>query len=106
MRKLTALASGLLFSFGLIISDMVNPARVIAFLDVTGEWDPTLAFVMVGAIGAASIAWLIARPRKRRSLVVRFHLCLPNPLIGNWSQVRLFLESGGDWLEFAPAPQS
>lgn len=64
MRKLTAFASGLLFSFGLIISDMVNPARVVAFLDVTGEWDPTLAFVMVGAIAAASIAWVIARPRK------------------------------------------
>lgn len=43
MRKLTAFASGLLFSFGLIISDMVNPARVIAFLDVFGDWDPTLA---------------------------------------------------------------
>ena len=64
MRKLTALASGLLFSFGLILSDMVNPARVIAFLDVTGDWDPTLAFVMGGAIAAASTAWLIARPRK------------------------------------------
>lgn len=64
MRKLTALASGLLFSFGLTISDMVNPARVIAFLDVTGEWDPTLAFVIAGAIAATSAAWLIARPRK------------------------------------------
>jgi len=64
MRKLTALASGLLFSFGLIISDMVNPARVIASLDVTGDWDPTLAFVMGGAIAAASMAWVIAKPRK------------------------------------------
>jgi len=64
MRKITALASGLLFSFGLIISDMVNPARVIAFLDIFGEWDPTLAFVMAGAIAVASIAWIIARPRK------------------------------------------
>lgn len=64
MRKVIALSSGLLFSFGLIISDMVNPARVIAFLDVTGAWDPSLAFVMGGAISVASIAWLIARPRK------------------------------------------
>ena len=64
MRKLTALTSGLLFSFGLVISDMVNPARVIAFLDVTGEWDPTLGFVMAGAIAVTSVAWIIARPRK------------------------------------------
>jgi uncharacterized membrane protein YedE/YeeE len=64
MRNLTALASGLLFSFGLIISDMVNPARVLAFLDVTGEWDPALGFVMAGAISVAAVAWIIARPRK------------------------------------------
>ena len=64
MRKLTALAAGLLFGTGLLISDMVNPARVQAFLDIFGAWDPTLAFVMIGAIGTSAIAWQIARPRK------------------------------------------
>lgn len=64
MRKLTALAAGLLFGFGLLISDMVNPARVQAFLDIFGAWDPTLAFVMIGAIGTSAIVWQIARSRK------------------------------------------
>ncbi len=41
---------GTLFGVGLAVSDMMNPARVIAFLDITGEWDPTLLFVMGGAL--------------------------------------------------------
>lgn len=64
MRIFTALVSGFLFGGGLIVSDMVDPARVLAFLDITGQWDPSLAFVMIGAIGTAALAWRIARPRK------------------------------------------
>jgi uncharacterized membrane protein YedE/YeeE len=45
-----AFVSGLLFAVGLVISQMVNPAKVLNFLDVAGNWDPTLAFVMGGAI--------------------------------------------------------
>ena len=46
----SALLSGLLFGLGLVISDMTNPNRVIAFLDVTGAWDPSLGFVMAAAL--------------------------------------------------------
>ncbi|MGG7567613.1 DUF6691 family protein [Rhodovulum sp. DZ06] len=56
--------SGLLFGLGLMISDMANPARVLAFLDVAtmadGTWDPTLMFVMGGAMTVSSIAWIIS----------------------------------------------
>lgn len=65
MRNLTSLFAGLLFGAGLIVSDMVNPARVRAFLDVFGEWDPSLAFVMIGAIGVTAIAWIIANRRRQ-----------------------------------------
>lgn len=44
------LVAGLLFGMGMIISEMVNPAKVIGFLDITGNWDPSLAFVMGGAL--------------------------------------------------------
>lgn len=56
---LSALLAGLLFGAGLAISDMINPARVLAFLDVAGRWDPTLAFVMAGALlpSAAGFVW-------------------------------------------------
>jgi uncharacterized membrane protein YedE/YeeE len=50
LRMLVTLLSGTLFGLGLAISGMVNPAKVIGFLDIAGDWDPTLAFVMGGAL--------------------------------------------------------
>ena len=50
MRALAGLCSGLLFGVGLALSGMTQPSKVIAFLDVAGRWDPSLMFVMVGAI--------------------------------------------------------
>lgn len=64
MRILIALVSGALFSVGLIVSDMIDPLRVLAFLDIaSGRWDPTLAFVMGGAMIPMMVAWRIARVR-------------------------------------------
>jgi hypothetical protein len=63
MRLPVALLSGALFGLGLIVSDMVNPARVLGFLDVAGAWDPTLAFVMAGALIPMAVAWRIAGAR-------------------------------------------
>ncbi|WP_159736920.1 YeeE/YedE family protein [Vibrio atypicus] len=48
--RLVALLSGLLFGIGMAISGMIEPQKVIGFLDITGEWDPSLAFVMGGAL--------------------------------------------------------
>lgn len=56
-----ALLSGLLFGLGLIVSGMTNPAKIIGFLDVTGHWDPSLAFVMLGAISVAFFTFKIAK---------------------------------------------
>jgi uncharacterized membrane protein YedE/YeeE len=62
---LTAALSGLLFSLGLGLSGMAHPAKVLAFLDVLGDWDPSLALVMAGALGtyAALRRWVLRRPR-------------------------------------------
>lgn len=51
--KLSAFIAGLLFGLGLLLAGMANPGKVLAFLDLAGAWDPSLAFVMVGAIGVA-----------------------------------------------------
>ncbi len=61
----TALLAGLVFGFGLILSGMVNPAKVLAFLDLAGDWDPSLALVMVGAIAVSfpAFRWLAGRTR-------------------------------------------
>ena len=50
MNKLVALFCGTIFGIGLVISQMVNPSKVLGFLNVFGEWDPSLAFVMIGAL--------------------------------------------------------
>ncbi len=50
LRNLSALGCGLLFSAGLIVAQMVNPQKILAFLDVAGSWDPSLALVMAGAL--------------------------------------------------------
>jgi uncharacterized protein len=60
-----AFAAGLVFGLGLIVSGMANPAKVLGFLDVAGLWDPSLAFVMIGAIAvSAAPFWFV----KRRSV--------------------------------------
>ena len=62
---LAALASGLIFGFGLALSGMTRPTKVLGFLDVlglaSGSWDPTLAFVMVGALAVAAPGYALAR---------------------------------------------
>lgn len=63
-----AFISGLVFGIGLILSEMTNPAKVLSFLDVTGIWDPSLAFVMVGAISIGAIGFNLARHRTRTFL--------------------------------------
>lgn len=63
MAVFTALLAGLVFGVGLLISGMANPAKVLGFLDLAGAWDPSLAFVMGGAVAVGSIAFLWAGRR-------------------------------------------
>lgn len=75
MRELVpAVIVGLIFGAGLVVSDMVNPARVLAFLDLAGAWDPTLAFVMIGALVPSTIAYLIRRRMHAPLLGTEFHI--------------------------------
>lgn len=57
LKMISAFFSGALFGVGLAISGMANPAKVIGFLDLAGDWDPTLIFVMGGALLVALIAF-------------------------------------------------
>ena len=68
MKIFFAFVVGLTFGIGLIIAGMANPAKVLAFLDLAGAWDPSLALVMVGAIVTSAVGYLIARKRQRAIL--------------------------------------
>ena len=59
IRAAIALTSGMLFGAGLALSGMMDPKRVRGFLDLLGEWDPTLAFVMGGAVVVMALAWFV-----------------------------------------------
>jgi uncharacterized membrane protein YedE/YeeE len=74
LRMLVALFSGALFGLGLAVSGMVDPAKVIGFLDVAGDWDPTLAFVMGGALLVAIPAFRLILRRPRPVLADDFEL--------------------------------
>ncbi|MFH0131847.1 DUF6691 family protein [Variovorax sp. VaC1] len=63
MIQLASLLAGLVFGLGLIVSGMANPAKVLGFLDLAGAWDPSLAFVMAGAIAVGMVAFMVARRR-------------------------------------------
>lgn len=71
---IVSLLSGLVFGAGLILSGMTEPKKVIGFLDFTGRWDPSLAFVMMGALGVYVIVSRIALARRAPVLDGGFHL--------------------------------
>jgi hypothetical protein len=74
VRSLVAFAAGLVFGLGLIVSGMADPSKVLGFLDLAGKWDPSLAFVMVGAIAVSLVAFRRAAKRAAPALGGAFHL--------------------------------
>ncbi len=64
MQIFSAWVAGVLFGVGLILGGMTNPGKVLGFLDLAGTWDPSLALVMGGAMGVATLAFAVARGRQ------------------------------------------
>ncbi|MBW7901758.1 MAG: YeeE/YedE family protein [Rhodocyclaceae bacterium] len=79
MANLLSLLAGAVFAVGLIVSGMSDPAKVLAFLDLAGRWDPSLALVMLGAIGVAMLPYRFAMRRRRTLLDTPVHLPPPAP---------------------------
>lgn len=71
---ITAMTAGLLFGVGLGVSGMTLPSKVVGFLDVTGDWDASLAFVMVGAIAIHTLLYRAVRSRPSPLFDGRFHV--------------------------------
>ena len=65
MNKLISLLAGIIFGTGLVISEMINPEKVLSFLDVFGNWDPSLAFVMIGALIISSPLFHLIKNNKK-----------------------------------------
>ncbi len=74
MSLIFSLLAGVIFGVGLTLSDMVNPARVLNFLDVAGNWDPTLIFVMAGGLAVTTLGYKLIFRRSSPVFDDRFHL--------------------------------
>lgn len=74
IRLLASFAVGSLFGVGLLVSQMTNPAKVLAFLDVTGNWDPSLAFVMGGALLVTFFGYRLVLEKTKPVLANKFRL--------------------------------
>jgi uncharacterized protein len=72
MQALASFLCALIFGSGLMISGMTQPAKVLGFLDIFGRWDPTLAFVMAGALAVSSVGYALAR-RQIRPVIAAQH---------------------------------
>jgi uncharacterized membrane protein YedE/YeeE len=68
-----AFAAGLLFGAGLEVSRMVDPAKVLGFLDIAGDWDPSLAFVLAGAVATAGIGFRLVLGHSTRPLFAEIY---------------------------------
>ena len=102
--NIASLLAGLIFGLGLIVSGMANPEKVLGFLDIAGAWDPSLAFVMAGAIIVGVVAFAVAR--KRTLSFLGFNMTLP---ANNRIEKRLIIGSmmfGIGWgiAGFCPGP--
>lgn len=84
MRKiLAALGAGLLFGAGLTVARMVDPSKVLGFLDIAGDWDPSLAFVLAGAVVTTGLGfWLVQRTHAAPVLAESFQTPTAQPIDG------------------------
>lgn len=104
MKMPVAAASGLLFGCGLALSGMVDPARVLGFLDLFGLWDPTLAFVLAGAIAVSGCGTLLRRAMTRPLLGDRFVLPATRPIDARLLTGAAIFGVGWGLAGFCPGP--
>src|SRR5215212_77179 len=103
-RTFVALFAGMLFGLGLAVSEMMNPAKVVGFLDVAGEWDPTLAFVMGGALLVTIPAFRLILNRPRPILADGFALPTKSALDGRLLGGAALFGVGWGLSGFCPGP--
>ena len=104
MFALSAWLSGLVFGLGLIVSGMANPAKVLGFLDLAGEWDPSLALVMGGAIAVGFFAFLVAKNRKRSFIGAEMKLPTTSAIDGRLLAGSALFGAGWGVAGFCPGP--
>ena len=104
IQKIFALISGLIFGLGLTLSSMTNPAKVIGFLDILGTWDPSLGFVMGGAILIAAPLLYFFENKNHLILVSQIELPSKNNIDFSLIIGALLFGIGWGMVGFCPGP--
>ena len=104
MAPLFAFVAGLVFGLGLIVAGMVNPAKILGFLDIAGKWDPSLALVMAGAIAVGLVAFALARRRTMSALGLPMQLPSASALDARLVGGSLVFGIGWGLAGFCPGP--
>jgi len=101
---LSALLAGLIFGLGLLLSGMCDPSKVLGFLDLAGKWDPSLAFVMGGAIAVAAPAFAWGRRHQRSLLDARIVIPAKAPVDRRLLLGSIAFGTGWGIAGFCPGP--
>jgi len=104
MKGLSPFLAGFVFGAGLLLSDMTNPRKVLAFLDVAGAWDPSLALVMGGAVAVALAAFRAAERRRSSLTGGRLHLPLEHAIDARLVAGSLIFGVGWGMVGLCPGP--
>jgi uncharacterized membrane protein YedE/YeeE len=105
LRPLIALFAGLIFGLGLIVSGMVSPNKVLAFLDITGAaWDPSLALVLISAVAVSALGAAVGRRRKSPLLAATFSGPLRQALDGRLLLGTALFGVGWGLVGYCPGP--
>jgi uncharacterized membrane protein YedE/YeeE len=96
--------AGLVFGLGLIVSGMVNPAKILGFLDLAGKWDPSLMLVMAGAVAVAAVAFALAGRRSESMLRTPIHLQARRDIDRRLVVGSLLFGAGWGLAGFCPGP--
>ena len=103
-HALGALLAGIVFGLGLAVSQMINPAKVLAFLDIAGRWDPSLALVMAGALGVTALGYRLAIRRPAPLLAARFEVPTVREIDGRLLAGAVVFGIGWGLVGFCPGP--
>ncbi len=104
MQRISEFVVGLLFGLGLMLSGMTDPSKVVGFLDLFGEWDPSLGFVMGGAIAVGFFAFALAKKRTTNFLGGALHLPKSNHIDRRLVIGSLVFGAGWGLAGFCPGP--
>jgi len=104
MNKIVSLLCGIIFGIGLVISEMINPAKVLGFLNIFKEWDPSLAFVMIGALFVSTPMFHLFKNKNKPVFASNFSIPTNKKLDNKLIIGSIFFGAGWGLIGLCPGP--